>query len=85
MTNEFVRLVYRGIIKKNIGSLLDLLAKLCKAFNNNFCINFSFNDIRKQCIVTIQEAQDIYALVMRRCWHFNRRAYGLPCIRDTRS
>jgi hypothetical protein len=55
MPNEFSGLIYRSIIKKYIGFLFQLLTKLFKAFDNHSSINTTFNDVRKERLMTGQK------------------------------
>jgi len=56
MPNKLVRPVDRRIVKEDIRALGKLLAKLLKTFDNSRGVNFPFDHIGDQLIVTFQKA-----------------------------
>src|SRR5215467_5553584 len=74
----------RRVIKQYIGSFVELLAELCKAFYNNRCIYFPFYNVRIQLIVPLQKPEDVETTAMRGCWNGQDRSSRLPSIRNRR-
>ena len=57
--------MYRSIIQKDIGSFLQLLAKLFKAFYHHIGVNTSLNNIGEQGIMTCKKSSNVESSVMR--------------------
>ena len=57
--------MYRSIIQKDIGSSLQLLAQLFKAFNHHLGVNPSLNNRRKQGIMPWKKSSNIESFVVR--------------------
>ena len=57
--------MYRSIIQEDIGSFLQLLAQLFKAFDHHIGVNPPLNNIGKQSIMTCKKSSNVESSVMR--------------------
>jgi hypothetical protein len=75
--------VHWGIVKEDLGALVQLLTQLLKTFNNNWRVDFPFYYRRDSLIVPFKKTEHIHPATMTRRWYGNDFTDRLPCVWDT--